>query len=193
MFAELLRARLAGIAELSETQIAALEAHYRLMVRWNKVLNLTRITRLIDVIERHYCESLFLGEQLPPGALRIMDIGSGAGFPGFPVAVRREDCVVFLVESNHRKATFLREACRGIKNLYVLSERAEVVSSEFDHVISRALTYDQTIPIAKRLARRIDLLTGKELPSEDFGLTWQSTKLPWGNKRYHRTAEWGHL
>ena len=57
-------------------------------------LNLTRI----DSIERNYGESLFLGGILPPGPLRICDIGSGAGFPGFPVAILRPDCQVTLIE-----------------------------------------------------------------------------------------------
>ena len=62
---------------------AALEAHYELLMRWNRKLNLTSIRRLEEAVERHYCESVFPGAHLPAGALRIADIGSGAGFPGF--------------------------------------------------------------------------------------------------------------
>jgi 16S rRNA (guanine527-N7)-methyltransferase len=84
----------------------ALRAHFELLQRWNKSLNLTRI----DSVERNYGESLFLGRHLPPGPLRICDIGSGAGFPGFPVAVLRPDCEITLIEAHQRKAVFLKEA-----------------------------------------------------------------------------------
>ncbi len=114
MFADLLRERLRGIVELSPGQIAALEAHYELLVRWNKTVNLTTITSLEEAVERHYCESLFLGAHLPAGNLRVVDVGSGAGFPGFPVAILRPECSVTLVESHQRKAVFLREASRKI-------------------------------------------------------------------------------
>src|ERR1035437_3234294 len=110
MFADLLRQRLAGVVELSPGQVEALEAHYQLLLRWNRTLNLTSIKRMEEVVERHYCESLFLGTHLPQGGLRIADVGAGAGFPGFPVAVLRPDCSVTLIESHQRKAVFLREA-----------------------------------------------------------------------------------
>jgi 16S rRNA (guanine527-N7)-methyltransferase len=64
-------------------------------------------------VVRHYCESLYLAIHLPPGGHRIVDLGSGAGFPGFPIAVARPECSVVLVESHQRKAAFLKEAARG--------------------------------------------------------------------------------
>ena len=97
----------------------ALQRHHELLERWNQRLNLTRI----DSVERNYGESLFLGKHLPEGPLRICDIGSGAGFPGFPVAVLRPDCEVTLIESHQRKAVFLKEAARGIANIRVLAKR----------------------------------------------------------------------
>src|SRR5579872_7402885 len=90
-FADLLRQRLAGIAELSPLQVAALEAHYQLLLHWNRTHNLTTVAG-VEAVERHYCESIFLAAHLPPGELRIIDIGSGAGFPGYPVAIFRTDC-----------------------------------------------------------------------------------------------------
>ena len=89
MFAELLLERLDGVAVLSQDQVRRLEAHYELLLRWNKVINLTSVHKPAEAVERHYCESLFLGAHLPPGAFSIADIGSGAGFPGIPVAVLR--------------------------------------------------------------------------------------------------------
>jgi 16S rRNA (guanine527-N7)-methyltransferase len=82
VFRDLLRDRLGGIAELTDAQTEALESHYNLLVLWNRTLNLTAIRDLPEAVERHYGESIFLAARLPAGALRIADVGSGAGFPG---------------------------------------------------------------------------------------------------------------
>jgi len=188
VFAELLRDRLRGIVELSAGQIAALEAHYELLVRWNKTVNLTTITSLEEAAERHYCESLFLGAHLPAGNLRVVDVGSGAGFPGFPVAILRPDCAVALVESHQRKAVFLREASRKVANVRVLAKRAEDVEDEFDHLISRAVSYEDLQGCLKRLAAAVDLLTGAEEPP-DLGMEWnEAIAVPWGNARFLRVG-----
>lgn len=103
-------------------------------------MNLTRIEELEDAVTLHYCESLFLGKSLPAGALRIADIGSGAGFPGFPVAILRPECTVDLIESHQRKSVFLREACGHLGNVRVIAERAEMLSGRsYDWMISRAV------------------------------------------------------
>ena len=189
MFAELLRERLRGIVELSPGQIAALEAHYRLLVRWNKTVNLTTITSVEEAVERHYCESLFLGVHLPAGTLRVVDVGSGAGFPGFPVAILRPDCTVALVESHQRKAVFLREASRKVGNVRVIAKRAEDVEEEFEHVISRAVSYEDLRGSLKTLASVADLLTGVEAPPPDLGMEWnEGIAVPWGNARFLRVG-----
>ena len=186
MFAELLRLRLRGIVDLSQRQVAALEAHYDLLLRWNKTLNLTTITSLEEAVERHYCESLFLGAQLPAGNLRVVDVGSGAGFPGFPVGILRPDCSVALVESHQRKAVFLREASRKVGNVRVIGKRAEDVEAEFDHLISRAVSYEDLKRSLKRLAPAADLLTGAEEPP-GLGMDWdEAIAVPWGNARFLR-------
>lgn len=187
MFPDLLRERIAGILELSDPQIDILQAHYELLVRWNKTLNLTRVESMEQAVERHYAESLFLAAHLPPEPLRISDIGSGPGFPGFPVAVARPDCEVTLIESHQRKSVFLREAVRNLKNARVLPRRAENVEETFDHAISRAVSYeDLRIPLRK-LARTADLLTGSEDPPASLGFHWrESVPLPWGKQRYLR-------
>src|SRR5580693_8645036 len=121
-------------------------------MRWNQTVNLTAIRMREEAIERHYCESLFLGARLPAGALRIADVGSGAGFPGFPVAILRPECSVTLIESHQRKAVFLREASRAVPNVRVLAKRAEDVEETFDWVISRAVSYADLVPFLKKLA-----------------------------------------
>ena len=141
MFRDLLRDRLRGIAEVTDEQAEALESHCNLLVRWNRTLNLTAIRDLNEVIERHYCESIFLAARLPAGRLTIIDVGSGAGFPGLPVAVYRPDCFVTLIESHQRKAVFLKEAARPMSNVRVVTGRAEQVREEFDLAVSRAVSY----------------------------------------------------
>lgn len=190
MFAELLRARLSGIVDLSPAQVAALEAHYQLLLRWNRTLNLTRVENLEEAVERHYCESLFLASHLPAGSLRIVDIGSGAGFPGFPVAIARPECQVTLIESHQRKSVFLREASRAIANIRVLGVRSETVTETFDHAISRAVSYEDLTATLKRIAASVDLLTGVDVPPESMGIEWQpAIPLPWGQHRVLRIGQ----
>ena len=187
MFAQLLRQGVAGIVELSPGQVEVLETHYQLLVRWNRTVNLTSIKRMEEAVERHYCESLFLGAHLPQGRFRIVDIGSGAGFPGFPVAVLRPECSVTLIESRQRKAVFLREASRNLPNVRVLARRAEDAREQFEWAISRAVSYVDLAPCLKILAANVDLLTGGEEPPDGIGFVWQpAIPVPWGRQRFLR-------
>lgn len=183
MFAEALRRHLVPLQlELSNQQINQLQQHFDLLNRWNKVLNLTAIEGLEEIVKRHYCESLFLGKQLPMGLLKIVDVGSGAGFPGIPVAVLRPDCLVTLVESHQRKSVFLREAIRGLPNIVAIPKRAEELSQTFDWAISRAVNYCTIEKSLRRLAPNVALLAGNALPNDRF--TWNKIKLPWGRQRF---------
>lgn len=189
MFRDLLRDRLRGIAEVTDEQAEALESHCNLLVRWNRTLNLTAIRDLNEVIERHYCESIFLAARLPAGRLTIIDVGSGAGFPGLPVAVYRPDCFVTLIESHQRKAVFLKEAARPMSNVRVVTGRAEQVREEFDLAVSRAVSYHALSTSLKLLAPAADLLSGAESPPPDMGFVWEPPiPLPWGKQRYLRTG-----
>jgi 16S rRNA (guanine527-N7)-methyltransferase len=177
VFAKLLRERLGAMVDLSSEQVSELERHFKLLNRWNNVLNLTAIRDLEESVERHYCESLFLGSKLPAGALQVADVGSGAGFPGIPVAVLRPDCSIALIESHQRKCVFLSEASRGINNVRVIPKRAEEVSERFDWLISRAVKSPHIV------AANVAILTGDKPPySECF--TWNKIEVPWGRHRF---------
>jgi 16S rRNA (guanine527-N7)-methyltransferase len=116
-------------------------------------------------------------------------VGSGGGFPGFPVAVLRADCLVTLIESHQRKAVFLKEAARALPNVRVLGKRAEEVAESFDRVISRAVSYQDLVRPLKKLACNADLLTGAEEPPMKMGFLWQAPiALPWGKQRYLRVG-----
>lgn len=185
MFAELLKSKLGGNAELTDSQIARMQAHYELMTRWNKVLSLTSVRTLEDAVERHYCESVFAARYLPEGGGSVADIGSGAGFPGIPIAIMRPEYSVVLIESHQRKAAFLKEASRDLGNVRVLATRAEDLMESFDWVVSRAVRYLDISGALQRLGRNAELLTG-EMRAEDLpGFVWgEPRQLPWGDHRY---------
>ena len=167
-----LQAEFAPFGALTDMQLAQLEQHYVLLLRWNQKINLTRITELEDAVRHHYCESLYLASKLPPKPLKIIDIGSGAGFPGIPVAVYRPDCSVELVESNQRKAVFLTESMRllGLCNVQVSTKRAEQLSGPYDCVVSRAVRPGDVLSLG--------------LAPDVFILSNSGEKLPWGKDRY---------
>lgn len=145
-------------------------------------MNLTRIEELEDAVRLHYCESLFLGKSLPAGALRIADIGSGAGFPGFPVAVIRPESNVDLIESHQRKAVFLREACAELGNARVIAGRAEKLGiGRYDWTVSRAVRPSEAL--ALRLAPQAAVLMSA---SDLKGLKQNPVavnNVPWGTGR----------
>lgn len=185
MFAELLRSKLGGVCELSGAQIERLQKHHELLTRWNRVLNLTSVRTLEEAVERHYCESVFAADHLPGDVASIGDVGSGAGFPGIPIAVMRPGSSVVLIESHQRKAAFLREAARDLQNVRVIAKRAEDVAESFDWVVSRALRYSDIVGALKKLGRNAELLTGEVRACDLPGFKWKEPiRLPWGERRY---------
>jgi 16S rRNA (guanine(527)-N(7))-methyltransferase RsmG len=175
-FKALLASEFAPIGSLTEYQLDLLEQHYRLLCEWNKRINLTRIRGIREAVQFHYCESLFLAQWLPKDKLRIVDVGSGAGFPGIPVAVLRPDCTVDLIESHQRKAAFLREASRQLPNVNVVSRRAEECTGGYDWMISRAVRVEDLLKL--KLAPNRALLMGAD---DAEGL--EVLKVPWGERR----------
>ena len=171
-FNSLLSAEFAPYGTLSDPQLAMLETHYNLLCKWNKKINLIRFKDMAEAVRLHYCESLFLGSFLPAGELRIADVGAGGGFPGFPVAVLRSECQVDLVESDQRKAAFLREACEASSNVHVVACRAEDCPTRYDWVIARA--------VKSSAIRRIRLAPNMALLTSSTG----DARVPWGDRRF---------
>ncbi|MEO8742284.1 MAG: 16S rRNA (guanine(527)-N(7))-methyltransferase RsmG [Lysobacteraceae bacterium] len=110
-----------------------------LLVRWNGTYNLTAIRDPQEMLSKHLFDSLAIA---PFVHGTLADIGSGAGLPGIPLALARPELAVTLIESNGKKARFLREAKRhlGLENLAVAESRAEsfAASAHFDCLVSRA-------------------------------------------------------
>lgn len=168
-FKSVLEGEFSPYGTLTSRQVDLLEQHYLLLLQWNRKINLTRITSLLDAVRFHYCESLYLAQSLPRRALRVVDIGSGAGFPGIPVAIFRPDCEIHLVESNRRKGVFLGEAARDLPNIRVLGARAEDMEGSYDWMISRAVRPQDVLKL--NLAPNISVLGSEGI------------KLPWGDSR----------
>ncbi len=188
-FRDLLHRHFFPIRPLSSAEAGKLWAHYELLVRWNRILNLTAIRDLETAVVRHYCESLFLAVHLPNRVNSILDVGAGAGFPGIPVAVLCPDITVVLAESHQRKAVFLREATRDYDNVRVEGRRAEELARDFDCVISRAVRWQDVARIA---CRELALLLGEQdaaEASQSPAFVWNPPiPLPWGNHRVLLTA-----
>jgi 16S rRNA (guanine527-N7)-methyltransferase len=165
------------VVPVSDEQIARLEQHFSLLLKWNARMNLTRVTDPVEAATRHYGESLFLAARLTPG--RVLDIGSGAGFPGIPAVIVRPDCEFHLIDSNQRKAVFLREASRDLPNVRVSAQRAEDIRDRYDWAVSRAVPAADIL--ALKVASHMALLIGEEdatpLPGFDV------VPLPWGDRR----------
>src|SRR5437764_14128276 len=129
---------------LSDIQVQQIQRYTRILWTWNDKINLTAIRDPLEILYRHFCESMFGASLLPVENCRLADVGSGGGFPGIPLKIIRPHLHVFLIESNVKKATFMAEVIRelGLSNTRVLVSRYEELGEEIaplDVVCSRAL------------------------------------------------------
>ncbi len=112
-----------------------------LLARWNRTYNLTAIRDPREMVTRHLLDSLAMRPYIETG--RLADLGTGPGLPGIPLAITRPGLQVTLVESNGKKARFMREAVRqlGLGNARVAESRAEALDepAAYDHLTARAL------------------------------------------------------
>src|SRR6201984_3374138 len=127
-----------------DDQVLQIQQYIKILLAWNDKVNLTAIRDPLEILYRHFCESMFGAAVLPVEKCRLPDVGSGGGFPGLPLKIMRPDLEVFLIESNVKKATFLAEVVRelGLTDAMVLVSRFEELGEEvapLDFVCSRAL------------------------------------------------------
>jgi 16S rRNA (guanine527-N7)-methyltransferase len=148
---ELLRA--AGQELLQDKQTERLIDYLSLILRWNARTNLTSIRDADGIMTRHFVESISVARALPSGIATLLDFGSGAGFPGIPIALVRSEIAVTLAESQGKKAAFLQEALRVVGiTARVHYGRAETVGTQFDCVTLRAVDHmERALPAAVRL------------------------------------------
>ncbi len=122
------------------------EKYYELLTEWNEKINLTTITERERVYLLHFNDSI-LYEDLIEKDATVIDIGSGAGFPGIPLKIVRDDLDVTLLDSVNKKVTFMNEVIRelDLKGIKAVHKRAEEVREKFDVVVSRAIAPLNTV------------------------------------------------
>ena len=127
----------------SETLAESIRAYISLLLRWNAKISLTTVVDPIEILKFHFGESLFAAAKVQIFDGRLADVGSGAGFPGLPLAMLSPNLEVVLIESNLKKAAFLSEVLRELKieNAAVWRGRVEDLKDKeaFDFVTARAL------------------------------------------------------
>jgi 16S rRNA (guanine527-N7)-methyltransferase len=155
---------------LTDAQLGQISTYIDLLLRWNARVNLTAIRDPEEIVTRHFGESLFAARHLfPPhdhsataepvasGRVALADIGPGAGFPGVPIKLWAPEIALALVESNQKKAVFLREVCRalGLAGVNVENARAETLTGQaFEIVTLRAVErFTDVLGVAASLVR----------------------------------------
>src|SRR5262252_1280863 len=127
-----------------DNQVLQIQDYIRILLAWNDKVNLTAIRDPLEILYRHFCESMSAGVAVPIERGRLADAGTGAGFPGLPLKILRPGLQLVLIESNIKKATFLAEVIRelGLRDAQVLVRRYEELGEEIaplDYVCARAL------------------------------------------------------
>ena len=140
---------------LTDEQSSMFEDYYRMLIFWNEKMNLTAITDRDEVYVKHFLDSLSFCMALPvtgneeytKGNFTLIDVGTGAGFPGIPLKILYPDCKVTLMDSLNKRITFLDEVIRSLNlsNIDTIHSRAEDLGHNpsyremYDFVVSRAV------------------------------------------------------
>jgi 16S rRNA (guanine527-N7)-methyltransferase len=192
------RLAVAAGGELPPAAVGALFAHYDELRRWAPSLALVGPGVGDELFERHYAESVAGASLLPPGPGRLLDVGSGAGFPGIVLAALRPDLAVFLLEPRERKWAFLAAACRraGLAcravNARVSASSTELPSEirDLSIVTVRALKIAPAVwkALAPRLRddARVLLWSGEEFTPPGLPFVAARTLRLAGERRYIR-------
>ena len=134
--------------EVNKEKIDQFNQFYDILVEWNKVMNLTAITDYKDVVEKHFLDSLSIERILKLDDIKaVMDVGTGAGFPGMPLKIIYPDLKITLLDSLNKRVKFLNEVIRQLelKNIDAIHGRAEDIGKnenyreKYDLCVSRAV------------------------------------------------------
>ena len=187
-----------GSVRLTPSQIEQISTYLDLLLKWNAKTNLTAIRNPEEIVRRHFGESLFAASALYPTAEgpgeTLIDFGSGAGFPGIPIKILVPSLQMTLLESQNKKATFLREVIRTLKlkQIQVHMGRAEQSGTTAKTVTMRAVEkFEESVPVAASLVEpggRLAMLIGAAqaekarllAPSIDWG---EVIKIPGSEQR----------
>ena len=152
-FSDILKERFSAYnIELTKEQTVMFEKYYNLLIEWNNKFNLTSITDMQEVIEKHFIDSVLPYNLLPQNA-KAIDIGAGAGFPSIPLKIVRPDISFLLIDSVNKKITFINEVINklDLQNIVALHTRIEDLASNpayretFDICVSRAVARLNTL------------------------------------------------
>lgn len=132
--------------ELDEKQLTLFDIYQKELLKWNEKTNLISETTTGDIVNRHFLDSLTAARFITIPNARIVDIGSGAGFPGIPLKIFLPSIQLHLLESNRKKVSFLKQVIRLLKleNTFIIHDRTENITrtdawrEKVDIVISRA-------------------------------------------------------
>ena len=138
---------------LDDKQINQLDLFYEMLVEKNKVMNLIAITEFDEVIVKHFADSLSIGKVMPSNINTVCDLGTGAGFPGIPMAIAYPNIQFTLIDSLNKRIKFLQKVvdALGLKNVTLIHARAEeagrnkLYREKFDLVVSRAVANISTL------------------------------------------------
>ncbi len=149
--------------EWSDEMIDKFNIFYDLLIEWNKKINLTAITEYDDVVIKHFIDSILILTFTDIDNKRLIDVGTGAGFPGIPLKILKPDCEIFLIDSLNKRVRFLEYVSDslGLRNITLLHGRAEDLARDkglretFDYSVSRAVSNlctlsEYCIPFLKR-------------------------------------------
>ena len=166
-----------------DDQVLQIQQYIELLLLWNTKVNLTAIRDPLEILYRHFCESMYAAGALALETGRLADVGSGGGFPGLPLKIIRPGLHVFLVESNLKKATFLAEVIRELRltDAQVLVRRYEELGEEvapLDFACSRALgefpSFLKWANSEQIAAKQVILWVGaRDLPEIETIPTWE--------------------
>ena len=154
--------------EWTSAQLDLISTYIDILLKWNERTNLTSVRTPEEIVQRHFGESLFAGLQMlaSDSTARVIDVGSGAGFPGLPLKIHAPGIRLTLIEAHSKKNTFLREVIRalGLTGVDVVLGRAEQFKSKGELVTLRAVEkFEVILPVAGSLVEeggRLGLLVG---------------------------------
>ena len=177
MLRDLLLRRISGFCQLSSDQLDKLELHYDLMVRWNKVLNLTRIVRVEEAVDLHHAESLFLASQLPAGLLEDCGSRLGRWFSWISTGCLAARVLRVADRIPSAQGCVFEGGEPDVGERIRVAARAEQVNDRFDWVVSRAVS-SLIEAVAFELSGNVALLGGR-VP----GGASKTVDIPWAENR----------